>query len=1090
VNFTANAAPVAPTISTQPGNQTVTAGQTATFTVASTGTAPLSYQWQKNSVNIAGATAASYTTPVTTTADSGSTFAVVVSNTAGTVTSAAATLTVSATAVAPAITTQPGNQTVTAGQTATFTVAATGTAPLAYQWQKNSVNITGATSASYTTPATTTADSGSTFAVVVSNTAGSATSSAATLTVNSGTAPPSVPTGLTAGAASSSEIDLSWNASTGSVAGYKIFRGGSQIGTSTTTTFADMGLPASTSFTYTVAAYDAAGNTSAQSASASATTMASSGGGGIPSSLGWYQIPNTLMANVCPPGYNCANVIIPWSGGIGDTSRNRLIVWGGGHTDYPGNEVYSLNLGANPITLTRLNNPSPASGSCVEVLSDGTPPSRHTYDDLSYIAHADRMFSVTGSMNPTGCASLATWTLALSNLQWQNMNPSGTKPLDGGLAATDYDPNTKNVFIHTETYGQFGSYNYDTNTYRTLSTFQYVNYEVTAVVDPKRKFFFMFGAGGAYKIDISGGDPSYSLKTLAATGCTFTGVDAPGAAYDPVQDRIVGWSGGNTVYLYNPDTDSCTSATYPNGPGAQQLLGTYGRFRYFPSVNVFALVNDASQNAYILRLTAGGGGSGSGSGPNISGVGANAISTSGATITWTTDVQATSQVEYGTTTAYGTLTTLNSSLVTAHSVALTGLSTGTLYHYRVRSKNSSGVESISADSAFSTNNTTDTTPPTVSITSPAGAATVSGTVNVTATATDNVGVTSVQILLDGVNLGAAVTSSPYTVSWDTTTASNGVHSLSAQARDAAGNVGNAVPVAVTVSNSTSSALQDFQTRCAQTGVLVCQGFDDPSVFTPAVWPASGAYPADNGAFPAFDPTVSASGGGSMRFTIPSQIGSNMGYWRQLIGQNFGAGSTFYVQFRQRFSPEYLTNKWPATGGGTTWWKQEVFSNHTSTCADVELTTINQYGNGWPTMYSACGNDNFYVNLPNGDLLLEQGDTSTTGYNCHYQNPTPQTCFMYPANTWVTFYWKISIGHWGQPDSYIQAWVSVGGQPYKQWINLPNHTLYNSTPGNDYDMVTLLPYMTGRDPNISAGPTAYTWYDELIVSTQPIATPNN
>jgi len=118
-------------------NQTVTAGQTATFTVVATGATPLTYQWQKNGVNVSGATAASYTTAATTTTDSGATFRVVVSNTAGTVTSAAATLTVTAAAVAPSITAQPTNQTVTAGQTATFTVVATGAAPLTYQWQKN-----------------------------------------------------------------------------------------------------------------------------------------------------------------------------------------------------------------------------------------------------------------------------------------------------------------------------------------------------------------------------------------------------------------------------------------------------------------------------------------------------------------------------------------------------------------------------------------------------------------------------------------------------------------------------------------------------------------------------------------------------------------------------------------------------------------------------------------------------------------------------------------------------------------------------------------------------------------------------------------
>jgi hypothetical protein len=175
---------VAPTINTQPVSQAAVAGQTASFTVVATGTAPLSYQWQKNGANIAGATAASYATPVTTTGDSGSTFRVVVSNAAGTVTSGAVTLTVSAAPVAPMITTQPANQTVLAGQMASFTVVATGTAPLSYQWQKNGVTIAGAMAASYTTSVTTTADSGSTFAVTVSNTAGSVTSSTATLTVN------------------------------------------------------------------------------------------------------------------------------------------------------------------------------------------------------------------------------------------------------------------------------------------------------------------------------------------------------------------------------------------------------------------------------------------------------------------------------------------------------------------------------------------------------------------------------------------------------------------------------------------------------------------------------------------------------------------------------------------------------------------------------------------------------------------------------------------------------------------------------------------------------------------------------------------
>jgi hypothetical protein len=98
-------------------------------------------------------------------------------------------------AAAPSIATQPANQTVTAGQTATFSVTAMGTTPLTYQWQKSGTAITAATSSSYTTPATTTADSGSQFTVVVSNAIGSVTSNAATLTVNA--APPATTDVLT-----------------------------------------------------------------------------------------------------------------------------------------------------------------------------------------------------------------------------------------------------------------------------------------------------------------------------------------------------------------------------------------------------------------------------------------------------------------------------------------------------------------------------------------------------------------------------------------------------------------------------------------------------------------------------------------------------------------------------------------------------------------------------------------------------------------------------------------------------------------------------------------------------------------------------
>jgi hypothetical protein len=174
----------APSITVQPANQSVIAGGTATFLVTASGTSPLSYQWSKNGTSISGATASSYTTPATVIGDNGATFTVEVSNGAGNAVSAAATLTVTSSAVAPSVTTQPADQTVAVGAKAVFTVQASGTAPLTYQWSKNGAAISGATASSYTTPATVIGDNGTAFSVQVTNSAGNMASNSATLTVN------------------------------------------------------------------------------------------------------------------------------------------------------------------------------------------------------------------------------------------------------------------------------------------------------------------------------------------------------------------------------------------------------------------------------------------------------------------------------------------------------------------------------------------------------------------------------------------------------------------------------------------------------------------------------------------------------------------------------------------------------------------------------------------------------------------------------------------------------------------------------------------------------------------------------------------
>ncbi len=184
--LTVNASAVAPTITTPPANVTVTAPAQAAFSVVATGTAPLSYQWRRNGTAIPGATSASYVLNPTATGDNGALFSVDVSNSVSTVTSSSATLTVNAAAVAPSITTPPAHVTVTAPAQASFSVVATGTAPLSYQWRRNGTAITGATSASYVLDPTALSDNGALFSVDVTNSVSTVTSAAATLTVLDG----------------------------------------------------------------------------------------------------------------------------------------------------------------------------------------------------------------------------------------------------------------------------------------------------------------------------------------------------------------------------------------------------------------------------------------------------------------------------------------------------------------------------------------------------------------------------------------------------------------------------------------------------------------------------------------------------------------------------------------------------------------------------------------------------------------------------------------------------------------------------------------------------------------------------------------
>lgn len=192
--------------------------------------------------------------------------------------------------------------------------------------------------------------------------------------------------------------------------------------------------------------------------------------------------------------------------------------------------------------------------------------------------------------------------------------------------------------------------------------------------------------------------------------------------------------------------------------------------------------------------------------PNISAVSASGVSSSGATITWTTDEASDSQVEYGTTSAYGSATAVDATTVTSHSQTLSGLAASTLYHFRVKSKDAAGNLATSGDFTFTTSASSSTPPPTssattVSITTPSSGATVKGRVKIAATAASTNGIAGVQFQVDGQNIGNENTSGSYVVTWNTGTVTNGQHVLTAVARDRLGNLAVSAPVTVTVKGS-------------------------------------------------------------------------------------------------------------------------------------------------------------------------------------------------------------------------------------------------------------------------------------------------
>jgi hypothetical protein len=289
--------------------------------------------------------------------------------------------------------------------------------------------------------------------------------------------------------------------------------------------------------------------------------------------------------------------------------------------------------------------------------------------------------------------------------------------------------------------------------------------------------------------------------------------------------------------------------------------------------------------------------------------------------------------------------------------------------------------------------------------------------------------------------------------------------------------------------------EDFATRCAAPGVVLCRGFDsEVDVATGEVGAAS------DGTQQAFvDTSVKASGAGSLGFTLRAGVTAQNigGFWSTAIGHAFESGETLHVQYRWRVTPEYFQNN-------ENYWKSSVkqlnIHGPSSTCQGSEFTTV--LYNRYISMYTACGEGWFTdvdtnERIPScpGDCLLQQGASTTpspdgSGYNCRYQDQkagdgTGSGCYFPPPDTWITHYEVIRLGSFGGDDSSVYAFESHGGSDYKQWQRVDGVTWHDGGD-NHLSVLRLETYMTEIE---GAAPVDATiWYDELIVSTEAIAVP--
>ncbi len=331
----------------------------------------------------------------------------------------------------------------------------------------------------------------------------------------------------------------------------------------------------------------------------------------------WYEFPNSRLDEVMPdplPAGNPEQLMRGYSGGAYDTLRNRLIVQGGGHAGYAGNEVYVFDVATGQ--WERLNEPSYA-----PLDNTNSPYSVHTYDQLEYLPEQDRFFLAGGSIWGSGSAVADTWLFDFNTNTWERKSNIIGQRADVWEynMTTAYDPLTDRLLMAG--YHSSADYNAATDTWTHHNNDMNRHLGQTGSFDPVRRKFVTIGRNKAFVYTVDSNGRLSDQQVLSTSGATeIEEPDAPGLQYDPVIDRFVAWATGSDVYTLNMDTLVWTrhSATNNVNPGDPYIndnyRGTFGRFRYMPEYNAYVVAYSIRKNVFVYKMAEGEGSPGPGPG--------------------------------------------------------------------------------------------------------------------------------------------------------------------------------------------------------------------------------------------------------------------------------------------------------------------------------------------------------------------------------------------------------------------------------------------------------------------------------------------